>query len=381
MPDSFFYLNKAGPIHASNYLSTDQVLLASGAGPSKTGQKNRIAAYSLAKSLETSAKSTERSGVVIGGTILGDDEDAPSSFARHNDLLIAGVNESLASRKESGDNHHLRTFRITRSTDDKGDSVAIKKSLQHQIFEHLSIERDEYQKITKLSPDGKYAGLISSDGLPAVVDMSNMAQIHIGTDTAKWVDLEFTKDMLWIATTHGVQSFSLPTGDESSISFSLSHSSVPKAHQLTALRVLGTDSLLLGLNHTSSNSSYLATYKVHNNTLVQRKVAYLSSKLRGIYLNVASSSQRIMATTSDGQAILYDSELEKLKTWKGLHQFPISTVSLRNDGMQAITCSIDEKVNILDLEDLRGSLNFGLQVLCLLLFMVIYLIYHLRKGS
>lgn len=380
MPDSSFFINKIGPVHASKYISTDQILLGSGAGPSKTGQRNRIATYSISRSVGLSEKPAERSGVITGEALLADDEDAPSSFAVHGDLVVAGVNESTSSRKRSGDNHHLRTFRLGKQTDEKGETTSIKTLPQHQIYDNLSVDLDDYQKVTKFSEDGKYIALISDEGIPAVVDATKMGKLPLDLPTTKVLDLEIYDGKLWIAEAKSIRYLSLPSGDDASVVLSLAQASIPKNFSLALIRVLEKDTLLLGLNDTKQNYSFLAIYKFRKGELVQDKIVHVSSKVRGLYVSTrrpTPSNPRLIAmTTSNGNLIIYDNDLDKLKTWTGLHQFPISTLAFRPDGKQLITCSIDEKVNVLDLINIGSEVSVLAKLLMLLISLLIaYLLY------
>lgn len=389
MTQSSFYINKVGPVHAAHYISTDQVLLASGAGPSKTGQKNRIATYSIAASLASSEKEAERQGVSTGEVLLSDDEDAPSSLAIAKDLIIAGVNESTAIRKKTGDNHHLRTFRISTASDEKGETTKINTLPQHQIFDDLSLENDDYQKVTKVNSTGTYAALISSDGYPAVVDLAKMTKLPLepldGLKDGKKiriVDLELTNNALFVANANSITSISLPSADDVSILFHLDRSGVPKNFRLSNILILSTDKVLVGMTDVKLSHSFIAIYRLYKGQLIQGEVAHTSSKIRGLYTSTRHASptmpQLIAMTTANGDLTLFDATLQKIKTWRKLHQFPISSVAFRPDGRQLITASIDEKVNVLEIGSLSPETSLEtriyqfLAVLLLLLFLIVY---------
>lgn len=333
----------------------------------------------------SSTKAAERKAISTGEALLADDEDAPSSFAILKDLVIAGVNESEASRKKTGDNHHLRTFRLQMSNGEKNEETTIKKCLEHQIYPDLSIEEDDYQRTTKISPDGKYLALLSKGGIPALVDAANMTRIDtelLNTDDKgeplRLVDLEFAKDSLWIATSEFVRIISLPVGEQVTDIFSITESSVPKNFFLTKMLILGPDMVLLAMNDPKLNQGFLALHRIYKGGLRQEVVSFCSSRVRGIYVNTKTPgptlAQLIVATFADGSVSIYDKDLDKRKTWKKLHQFPISTVAIRGDGKEMVTCSIDEKVNVLDITDLRpatGPLTILMRIVMVILFLVL----------
>lgn len=316
---------------------------------------------------------------------MADDEDAPSSFALHQDLVIAGVNESAASRKKTGDNFHLRTFRITQESTEKAETTSIKTLPQHQIYEDLSVELDDYQKVTKVNPDGKYAALISSEGFPALVDLKKMLRMPLDVldsvqdgGKMKVVDIEMLKDSVWVADGKRIVTISLPTGDDVSVLFNLDKTGVPKNYSLSHMRIMGVDTVLLGMNHNKLQHAFIAVYKLYKGALIQCQVAHTSSRLRGLYINTRHATQTnptlVSVTTSNGALHLYDAELHKLKSWSSLHQFPISTVSFRPDSRQLVTCSIDEKINVLDLTDLGTRSVVQIAALALLLFFLLMIL-------
>lgn len=393
MPDSSFYVNKIGPVHASEYFSTDQILLAAGVGPSKTGQRNRLATYSISQSLASSATAAQRSGVCTGEALFADDEDAPSSFAVHEDLVVAGVNESAASRKHTGDNYHLRMLRLMMHSMEKGESTTFRTLTQHQIYEDLSVELDDYQKVTKFREDGRYIALISNEGYPAIVETSNMTRVPIDifdskqpNGKAKVLDIEFSKGKLWIADTKTIRTLSLPLADDLSVVLSLAQSSIPKNFVLAQFRIVDQDTVLLGLNDANMKQSFIATYEFRKGQLVQSKIAHMNSKIRSLYINTRhptpTKSQLIALTTADGRLSLFDPDLNHLKTWKGLHQFPISTVAFRHDGKQLITCSIDEKINVIDLVSLGSETSLFTQFFMLFIALLLaFLMFHYLKRA
>lgn len=391
MPDSSFYVHKVGPIHASTYISTDQILLGSGAGPSKTGQRNKLATYSISQSLASSINAAERSGVCTAEALFADDEDAPSSFAIHKDLIFAGVNESAAARKVTGDNHHLRQFRLKKQVTEKSEEMTIKVLTQHQIYEDLSVELDDYQKITKCSEDGKYIALISSEGHPAIVQTALMTRMPIealdSDPKRKILDLELSDGKLWILEAKTITTISLPQVDDPVVVLSIADSFIPKNFSFFQIRVLESDTILLGLNDVKMNYAFVATYKFRKGRLVQDKIAHISAKIRGLYISTKEptpTNPRLIALTTNtpGQLILYDNELNQVKTWHKLHQFPISTVAFRGDEKQLITCSIDEKVNVLDIVNIQSEVSLTAQLFMFILAVLLaYLMYLYLSRS
>lgn len=402
MPDSSFYINKF-PIYASRFVSADQVLLAGGGGPSKSGYKNRIATYSIAQSIASNINPKERTGHCTGDVLLADDEDAPGSLAMCDDLILSGVNESSAMRKRSGDNHHLRSFRLRFSTEAKGEQTSIKPALEHQIFPDLDVKLDDYQKITKVSPDGKLLALVSAEGKAAIVSIANMTKLTnrtLDSIDKTFVDVEFATKAAWIATTTKVYLLQLPISkDTEEVEvFNLTTLPILKTHKISHIRCLSDTKILLAMNDARTGAAYLTYFEMHKGQLLQRQVIHVASRITGLYLSPAKPSPipttsegskgaqtRLLAiTTSDSNLVVYRSDtLARLRTWKHLHAFPISTVSFSPDCTTLLTASIDEKVNVLDLRALsQGAPVSALtSFLWLLGFMLVYLLYTLYSTG
>ena len=360
MTATAFYIDKF-PIYAAQYISNDEILLAGGGGPSKSGYKNRIATYSIPQSIASSKNEKERKGVCVNEVCLADDEDAPSSLAVHNDLILTGVNESSKARK-SGDNHHLRSFRLS----EKG----IKVKLVHQIFD-LDVALDDYQKITKISSDGKHVGLVSAEGQAAIVDVAKMTTLKTLDD--KVIDIEFDADKIWVATQSKVYLMSMNNNDRSTV-FDCEKLGVIHKHKISQVRVIGKR-IVIGLN---SGSAFLGVYEMYKGGLIQKHIIY-TKKIINIF--VSPAQDMIAVTTSDSKLSLYRPDLSLITSWSKLHAFPISTVAFSPSRKELLTGSIDEKINIIDLTTIGTSNMLKSSLLVLVIFTIIYMLFIFRQLS
>ncbi|BFZ57999.1 hypothetical protein PYCC9005_005057 [Savitreella phatthalungensis] len=389
MSNTSFFIDKF-PIYGASFIGEDELLLAGGGGPSKTGLANRLACHNIARP----------DAPLVGELKLAADEDAPMCLATlpNGRLAISGVNESAKARKESkGDNCHLRTFKVDRSvgTSDKAgideDSAAaspakisIKLSLSHQVLD-LDPKLDDYQKLVRVSASGKHAAILSAEGRAAVVDTTKFNALSLPLLSSKdktWVDVCVCgEERVLAATERAVYAYALKgkNVENEAVLVALDSYKILTDYRIAKFATLLDDALLLvALNPATSKrqDSYLALYTldVIAGTATQRQVIQVPRRIKD--LHAAPSPKRNTSTPqpthlvgvvyADGALDLYAGQsLDRLKSWKPnvLHAFPPSAVAFSPGTSRLATVSIDGKCNILDLRPITHPVPGLLQKL------------------
>jgi prolactin regulatory element-binding protein len=373
-----FYIDKF-PIYACAYIAQDQLLLAGGGGgKTKAGLSNKLLVYSLAANAQGQYTS-------VGELVLAGDEDAPAALAVHEDLILAGVNEAEEARRKSKENHHLRTYKLDRSVGKSGDAVNIRPKLSYGILD-LDIEADDYQKHTRISADGKYAALLSAEGKAALVDLTSYRrQASKQLDDAKepCVNIAFWNDCLLAATKTSLFRVPLtqktPEDEEKEI-FNLSRIRILSRYKIAQVVVFDKDRILLGMNSMDGKSAFVALYRIFKGELRQSHVRHLPSRISGITVDSLQQQQdstagrKVAIAMGDGGLLLVDGRLEVLRRFRNLHQFPASACAFAPNGQQLVTCSIDYKVNVLDLRGVGQTDMTRLLAVAVFLLVLLYLI-------
>lgn len=390
-----FYVDKL-PIYGAAFVDNDRVLLCGGGGASRTGLTNRIVCYDLSGRRSSKAApdgSAPAIGRQVGELQLSGDEDAPMCIAVHGSSILSGINESAKARAASGDNCHLRTFKVSVPEDGSSD-VSLQMALSHQVLD-LNAERDDYQRQVSFGPDGRHAVVLSSEGRCAVVETAQMRKLPLATlDNPKrtTVDAVLLQDAVLAASERIVRYIPLSSdskavrdadtslGDTETEIFKLDSVQMLAAyevHRLGISRDGGGVCIAMNAAEAKRKESYVSLFNVSKGRLVQKDVDHYAKRVKDVYMGPSLPTpplpkgisptmaavrddiavpkrprQFMVFTFADGSVEVHGAEaLRPLKSFAPgkLHSFPPAAVAFSPDGKTCLTASIDGKVNLIDL--------------------------------
>ncbi|KAH7931388.1 WD40 repeat-like protein [Leucogyrophana mollusca] len=186
----------AFPVFSCAFLAPDQLVVGGGGGASRSGIKNRLRLYHV---------SDERQLKMVDELELEKDEDAPMSMAAdpENRTFICGINSTETKLKQGG-NENCRMFSVT------GDSMS-QVNTRGTLF---SGNPDDYQRVTVLSPDGKFLAVAGENDftLLAYPSLVPVAQpIHFAK--GEIYDATFSSSHVVVATSSNLLLYALPQTD------------------------------------------------------------------------------------------------------------------------------------------------------------------------
>ncbi|KAF9057732.1 WD40-repeat-containing domain protein [Panaeolus papilionaceus] len=188
----------AFPVYSCSFLAPNQFVLGGGGGATKSGIKNKLRLYKLSDDLSIELQDEFE---------LEKGEDAPMSMAvwPEDGGIVCGIN-SVLEKMEAGQNESCRVFSVV---DAKLKFVSRRSTLPQGDLE-------DYQKITALSPDGKYLAVSGSHDLSLFYypSLEPVAEpIHSDKEI---YDASFSSTSLVIATTHNLLVYELPNSTSTS---------------------------------------------------------------------------------------------------------------------------------------------------------------------
>jgi len=179
------------PVYSAAFLSPVELILGGGGGASKTGIQNKLRLYHVDEFL--TLKLADELQLEIG-------EDAPMSMAAHpgESTFVCGINSAI-EKVEKGENLNCRVYAV--SDDDKIGFVSSVGT--------LGKDPEDYQKVTVLSPDGKYLAVAGSKEL-SFLTVPDLVPTKAHIDQGEIYDAAFSETELVVATTVNLLIYSLP---------------------------------------------------------------------------------------------------------------------------------------------------------------------------
>ncbi|ETW84544.1 hypothetical protein HETIRDRAFT_473217 [Heterobasidion irregulare TC 32-1] len=185
----------AFPVYSAAFLSPSELLLGGGGGSSKSGIKNKLRLYRVDEFL--SMKLADELELDAG-------EDAPMSMAvdPSTRILVCGIN-STPEKMESGQNQNCRLYAVGGTQIKPLTALGTLKS----------DDPEDYQRVTTVSPDGRYVAVAGTHDL-TVLGLPSLAPIGTRLEKDEIYDVAFSPTSVIVATTANLQIYALPPGDD-----------------------------------------------------------------------------------------------------------------------------------------------------------------------
>ncbi|KAG1820347.1 WD40-repeat-containing domain protein [Suillus subaureus] len=185
----------AFPVYSCAFVASNQMVVGGGGGAAKTGIKNKLRLFNV---------SQDRQLKMLCEHELEKGEDAPMSIAAHPESrsFICGINSSKECL-EKGENENCRVFSISES-----ENALIKGATRGTL---PSGALEDYQRVTVISPDGKFLAVAGERDLSllAFPSLSPIAQ-SVQVPKGEIYDVTFSSTHLVLATSLNLLVYALP---------------------------------------------------------------------------------------------------------------------------------------------------------------------------
>ncbi|KAG1762250.1 WD40 repeat-like protein [Suillus occidentalis] len=185
----------AFPVYSCAFVASDQMVVGGGGGAAKTGIKNKLRLFNV---------SQNRQLKMLCEHELEKGEDAPMSIGAHPESrsFVCGINSS-EDRLEKGENENCRVFSINESGN------ALIKGTTRGTLPSGALE--DYQRVTVVSPDGKFLAVAGERDLSllAFPSLSPVAQ-SVQVPKGEIYDATFSSTHLVLATSLNLFVYALP---------------------------------------------------------------------------------------------------------------------------------------------------------------------------
>ncbi|KAF7355163.1 WD-REPEATS-REGION domain-containing protein [Mycena sanguinolenta] len=377
----------AFPVYCSVFLSPTHLVLGGGGGASKTGIKNKLRVYDV---------SENRSINLVSELELEPGDDSPTSIA---------ANLEAKEQMKNGQNQNCRVFAFK---DQKLGLVGTRGTL-------VSGDLDDFQKVTALSPDGKFvvAAGTSSFQLLSFPSLEPVAP-PIKTDKEIY-DVTFSPNLLVVATTANLLVYALPGETKSKSSPSKNKK---KGKQKESAAVLSELELLRTVDAPAgaigSTGSTFRAAKFHpekpeilytvSNTIPARsrtkkaapmqafvckwntatwnadKVRKVGDKGLTCFDISANGSLLAFGSADCSVGILDANTLAPLVAILKAHEFPPTTVKFNPTSSLLVSASADNSIRVIGVPDSAGKTSWGFIMLILITLFIALLAFAAQQS-
>ncbi|KAJ7904344.1 WD40 repeat-like protein [Mycena olivaceomarginata] len=371
----------AFPVYCSVFLSPTHLVLGGGGGASKTGIKNKLRVYDVADNRAIT---------------LEPGDDAPMSIAANLETgaFACGVN-SPEEQMKKGENQNCRVFSFKEQ----------KLGLLGTHGTLVSGDLEDYQKVTVLSPDGKFLIAAGTNSLQ-LLSFPSLAPAAPLIKTDKEIyDVTFSQNTFVVATTDNLLVYSLPetkgTGS-------------PRTRRLISeLKLLRTIDPPAAVSGASGSTFRAARYHPEkpevlytvSNTIPGRsrtrkappRQAYVCrwntetwavDKVRkvadkGLTCFDVSPNGKILAFgTSEHVVGIIDAEtLAPLVTILKAHEFPPTTIKFNPTSRLLVSASADNSIRVISVPDSVEKSSWGLLILILITLLIALLAFVAQQYA
>ncbi|KAJ7179839.1 WD40 repeat-like protein [Mycena crocata] len=375
----------AFPVYSSAFLSPSHLVLGGGGGASRTGIKNKLRVYDVGDS---------RSITLVDELELERGEDAPMSMATHSQTgtLACGVN-SPEERLVKGENENCRVY-------------AFKEQKLGLLQTHgtlVSGDLEDYQKVTVISPDGKFLLAAGTRSLQ-LLSFPSLSPVALPVNTDKDIyDATFSQNTLVVATTANLLVYALPAAADSKGSPSKNKKKgKQKAAVLAELDLLRTVDPPAAVSGSTGSTFRAARYHPENkeilytisNTVQARSRTKKSAPInayicawntatwtvnkvrkigdKGVTCFDVSANGTLLAFGSSGCSIglLDATTLAPLMTILKAHEFPPTTLRFNPTSRLLVSGSADNTIRVISVPEVIGKSSWGLMMIILLTLII-----------
>jgi prolactin regulatory element-binding protein len=372
-------------------------VVGAGGGASRTGIKNKLRLFRV---------SDDRKLHALSELELEKDEDVPMSMAAHpqSRTLVCGINSS-AEKLQKGENENCRKF--SASTDEhKFAQLATCSTL-------TSGNLDDYQRVTVLSPNGKYIvvggahdfSLLDYDSLSPVTPSIHVSEGEI-------YDATFSSSRLFLAVSSKLLVYALPTHVDGDEHYSKAKDDVLRSTSAKrALDVIKTIELpsISGVP-SRSNLTFRAVrlhpihqdtlYSVINVTLPRGKHEKLAKRRAYVFKwkitekdgtfhagveiirKVCDGNLTCFDVSSDGRllafgasdyslGVLDSNTLAPLLSILKAHEFSITTLRFSPDSKLLVSGGVDSSIRVVSIPEVLGGQSWSAIIFVIIAILII----------
>ncbi|KAI9574517.1 WD40 repeat-like protein [Boletus coccyginus] len=383
----------AFPVYSSAFIADDQVLVGAGGGASRSGIKNKLRLFRV---------SDDRQLHILSELQLEADEDAPMSMAAHpqSRTLVCGINSS-AERVEKGDNENCRKFSV--NTDEhKIAPLATCSTL-------TSGSADDYQRVTVLSPDGKYLVIAGARDF-SLLDYDSVLPVirSVHVSEGEIYDATLSSSHLFLATSSKLFVYALPITVPVAGRIGIAEDGISDNKGLDVIQTIGLPSIS-GVPSGSSITFRAARlhptrqdtlYSVVNVTLPRVKHQKLAKKrayvLKWKFAEKNGSFDACIETmrkvcdgnltcfdvSSDGKLLAFGASdyslgvldsgtLTPLLSILKAHEFPITTLRFSPTSKLLVSGGVDSSIRVVSIPEVFGGQSWSTIILILIAVVIV----------
>ncbi|KAJ7368124.1 WD40 repeat-like protein [Mycena albidolilacea] len=387
----------AFPVYCSVFLSPTHLVLGGGGGASKTGIKNKLRVYDVADN---------RAITLVDELQLEPGDDAPMSIAANLETgaFACGVN-SPEEQMKKGENQNCRVFSFNEQ----------KLGLLGTHGTLVSGDLEDYQKVTVLSPDGKFLIAAGTNSLQ-LLSFPSLAPAAPLIKTDKEIyDVTFSQNTFVVATTDNLLVYSLPQtkGTGSPSKTKKKGKQKENATAISELELLRTIDPPAAVSGASGSTFRAARYHPEKpgvlytvgNTIPGRsrtrkappRQAYVCKwntetwavdKVRKVAdkgltcFDVSPNGKLLAFGTSEHVVGIIDAEtLAPLVTILKAHEFPPTTIKFNPTSRLLVSASADNSIRVISVPDSAEKSSWGLLILILITLLIALLAFVAQQYA
>jgi len=341
-------------------VAPNEVVLGGGGGQTRSGIKNRLRLYNV---------ESDKEFELLNELELDAGEDAPMSMAADpaSKQLVCGIN-STKERLSAGDNKNCRVFGI------KDSQISF---LSSQGTLTMQGTEDDYQKVTVVSPDGKYVSVAGTSDL-SVLQFPTLEEaatpINYPQREEVVYDAAFSASTLVVATTLHLHVYNLPQArkngkqkaSELELLKSLDPPKLPGNYARSSFRAvrfhpLDPKILYTVVNteppKTSPKSSPRRSFICRWNTETWQVTKFRQVSVRGLTCFDVSPNGKLLAYGSSDLSVgIVDAQtLVPLLAILKAHEFSPTTLRFNPTSTLLISGSVDNAVRVVSIPESLGG--------------------------
>ncbi|KAF8558821.1 WD40 repeat-like protein [Imleria badia] len=383
----------AFPVYSCAFVADDQVIVGAGGGASRTGIKNKLRLFRVSDDSQLHTLSELE---------LEKDEDAPMSMAAHpqSRTLVCGINSS-AERLQKGENENCRKFSVSAD--------------EHNL--------DDYQRVTVLSPNGKYLVIAGAHDL-SLLDYDSLLPVipSIHVSTGEIYDATLSSSRLFLATSSKLFVYALPThaddDENKSIVKDSTPQSTPENKGLDVIKTIQLPSIsgvpaksnitfrAARLHPTRQDTLYCVVNvtlpRVKHEKLAKKRAYVLKWKLTekdGSFdacieaiRKVCDGNLTCFDVSSDGRllafgasdyslGVLDSNTLAPLLSILKAHEFPVTTLRFSPTSKLLVSGGVDSSIRVVSIPEVFGGSSWTTIILVIIAVLILVIAVLMQRSS